>query len=157
GAVFGKVFWSGSLAALDGADPDALPLHSLVRKEFVRRERRSSVGGQDEYAFRHVLVRDVAYGQIPRGERAEKHRLAAEWIESLSERGDDFADLLAHHYVSALEYGADGLGERAAKALRDAGDRATELHSYPSAVRYYRAAVDLLPEDAREERGRLLL
>jgi class 3 adenylate cyclase/tetratricopeptide (TPR) repeat protein len=157
GAVFGKVFWSGSLAALDGGDPDALPLHSLVRKEFVRRERRSSVGGQDEYAFRHVLVRDVAYGQIPRAERAEKHRRAAEWIESLSERGDDLADLLAHHYVSALEYGADGLGDRASKALRDAGDRAAELHSYPTAIRYYRAAVDLLPDDAGTERGELLL
>jgi class 3 adenylate cyclase len=97
GAVFGKVFWSGSLAALDRGEPDAVPLHSLVRKEFVRRERRSSVGGQDEYAFRHVLVRDVAYNQIPRAERAEKHRRAAEWIESLSERGEDLADLLAHH------------------------------------------------------------
>src|SRR4029079_1065192 len=97
------------------------PLHGLVRKEFVRRERRSSVGGQGEYAFRHVLVRDVAYGQIPRAQRAEKHRRAAEWIESLSERGDDLADLLAHHYVSAVEYGAEGLGERATRALQDAG------------------------------------
>ena len=41
-------------------------LHSLERKEFVRRERRSSVAGEDEYAFRHALVRDVAYEQIPR-------------------------------------------------------------------------------------------
>jgi hypothetical protein len=157
GAVFGKVFWSGSLAALDGGDPNALPLHSLVRKEFVRRERRSSVGGQDEYAFRHVLVRDVAYGQIPRAQRAEKHRRAAEWIESLSERGDDLADLLAHHYVSALEYGADDLDDRAAKALRDAGDRATELHSYPMAIRYYLAAVQLLPAETPDERGDVLL
>ena len=118
--------WPPSTAAT----PEALPLHSLVRKEFVRRERRSSVGGQDEYVFRHVLVRDVAYGQIPRAERAEKHLRAAEWIESLSERGEDLADLLAHHYVSALEYGAEGLGERAARALREAGDRSTELNSY---------------------------
>lgn len=159
GAVFGKVFWSGSLAALDGGDAHALraPLHGLVRKEFVRPERRSSVGGQDEYAFRHVLVRDVAYGQIPRAQRAEKHRRAAEWIESLSERGDDLADLLAHHYVSALEYGAQGLGERATRALRDAGDRAAELHAYPTARRYYSAALDLLPEVAPGERGDLLL
>src|SRR5262249_16264407 len=116
-AVFGKVFWSGSLAALDGGDAEALqrPLHALTRKEFVRRERRSSVGGQDEFASRHVLVRDVAYGQIPRADRAEKHRRAAEWIESLSERGDDLADLLAHHYVTALEYGAEGLGDQAAQ------------------------------------------
>ncbi len=37
-----------------------------------------------EYVFLHALVRDVAYGQIPRGRRAEKHRLAAEWIASLA-------------------------------------------------------------------------
>ena len=46
----------------------------LERKEFVRRERRSSVAGETEYAFRHLLVRDVAYGQIPRPSRAEKHQ-----------------------------------------------------------------------------------
>ena len=39
------------------------------------RERRSAVADETEYAFRHVLVRDVAYGQIPRARRAEKHRL----------------------------------------------------------------------------------
>jgi class 3 adenylate cyclase len=79
-AVLGKVFWSGSVAALDGGDRSALErcLHALTRKEFVRRERHSSVGDDDEFAFRHVLVRDVAYGQIPRAERAEKHRRAAE-------------------------------------------------------------------------------
>ena len=47
-------------------------LHALERKEFVRRERRSSVAGEDEYAFRHVLVRDVAYGQIPRAARGRE-------------------------------------------------------------------------------------
>jgi tetratricopeptide (TPR) repeat protein len=148
-AVFGKVFWSGSLTALDGEPETALqqPLHALIRKEFVRRERRSSVGRQEEYAFRHVLVQDVAYGQIPRAERAAKHRRAAEWIESVSERGDDLADLLAHHYVTALEYGADGLGDRAARALQDAADRSWELNSYSTAIRYYRAALDLLPLD----------
>jgi len=156
-AVLGKVFWSGSLVALDGESDGSIqhPLHALIRKEFVRRERRSSVGGQDEYAFRHVLVRDVAYGQIPRGERALKHRRAAEWIESLSERGEDLADLLAHHYVSALEYGAVGLGERASNALRDAGDRSSDLHSYASASRYYRAALALLPDDPAQ-RGEIL-
>ena len=40
-----------------------------------------SVAGDTEYSFQHVLLRDVAYGQIPRRERAEKHRRAAEWIE----------------------------------------------------------------------------
>ena len=42
-AVVGKVFWTRSLGA-DGRDAEAV-LHSLERKGFVRRQRRSSVGG----------------------------------------------------------------------------------------------------------------
>ena len=62
------------------------------------------MGGETEYAFLHLLVRDVAYGQIPRGTRADKHRAAADWIGSLGgERLEDRAELLAHHYLSALE------------------------------------------------------
>ena len=158
-AVFGKVFWSGSLTALNGGDAQRLEgsLHALVRKEFIRRERRSSVGGQDEYAFRHVLVRDVAYGQIPRAHRAEKHLRAAEWIESLSERGEDLADLLAHHYVSALDYGAEGLGERRPVPCARPGDRSKgHLNSYLPAIRYYRAGLELLPDNRIEERGEIL-
>ena len=55
-----------------GETADAV-LHSLERKGFVRRQRRSSVEGETELAFAHALVRDVAYGQIARAERAEKH------------------------------------------------------------------------------------
>jgi predicted ATPase len=37
--------------------------------------------GESEYSFWHLLVRDVAYSQIPRAERARRHRAAAAWIE----------------------------------------------------------------------------
>ena len=84
-AVLGKVFWLGALT--DGRAANELDdaLRTLERKEFVRRERRSSVEGEEQYAFRHVLVRDVAYAQIPRAARAERHRRAAAWIEAASE------------------------------------------------------------------------
>jgi GNAT superfamily N-acetyltransferase len=101
--VIGKVFWPGALAAL--ATPSALDeaLHALERKEFIRRERRSAVGSESQYAFLHALVRDVAYNQIPRAARVEKHRLAAAWIESLaSDRSEDRAEMLAHHYLEAI-------------------------------------------------------
>ena len=97
-AVMGKVFWSGAL----GADESAERLHALERKEFIRRERRSSVAGEDEFAFRHVLVRDVAYGQIPRGDRAVKHVRAAEWIEGSAARRTT-PSFSPHHYLAALE------------------------------------------------------
>jgi class 3 adenylate cyclase/tetratricopeptide (TPR) repeat protein len=163
-SVVGRVFWTGALAALSGESPFVLEerLHALDRKEFVSRERRSSVAGESEFVFQHLLVRDVAYGQIPRAARAEQHQLAAAWIDSLAaDRSEDRAEMLAHHYTSALEYaGAAGLetatlAERARVALREAGDHAAGLNAAAAAVRFYRAALDLCPvEDS--ERPRLL-
>jgi tetratricopeptide (TPR) repeat protein len=111
------------------------------------------VGDEDEYAFRHVLVRDVAYSQIPRGDRAERHERAAAWIETLG-RPEDNAEMLAHHYLEALGLrraaGQDpsaALLEEARLAARDAGDRALALGSFIAASRFYEAALDLWPSD----------
>jgi len=161
-AVVGKVFWLGSAAAVGGLELRAAEerLHALGRKEFVRRDRRSSVAEETEYAFRHLLVRDVAYGQIPRAARAAKHRLAAEWITSLG-RPEDQAEMIAHHYLAALEFaraaGQDvhELAERARLVLRDAGDRAVSLGAQAAAARFYAAALELWPDD--DERPYLLL
>jgi class 3 adenylate cyclase len=164
-AVLGKVAWLGGLAALSRSDPFTLEerLHALERKEFLRRERRSAVAGERQYVFRHALVRDVAYGQLPRAARADKHLRAGEWIQSLSpDRAEDRAELLAHHWQAALQFarvaGQDTamLAERARLALRDAGDRALDLNAFAAAVRWYWAALELWP-DGDLERPRLLL
>ncbi|HKU56694.1 MAG TPA: AAA family ATPase [Gaiellaceae bacterium] len=140
-SVYGKVFWAGAV----DADEDAL--HSLDRKGILRRERRSAVGGETQYVFRHVLVRDVAYGQIPRAARGEKHIGAADWIESLG-RADDHAELVAHHLAAAAELGVD-VGDRARITFRRAGDRAQGLGAWPAAERYYAQALESWPvEDA---------
>jgi class 3 adenylate cyclase/tetratricopeptide (TPR) repeat protein len=156
-AVVGKVFWLGAVEALDGGERASLEelLHLLERKDFLRRARRSSVASESEYTFRHVLVRDVAYGQIPRVQRGEKHRLAAEWIASLSaDRSEDRAEMLAHHYLSALELAraagqeTSELAERGRFALREAGDRALTLNAFRAAAGFYGGALDLWPDDA---------
>jgi DNA-binding SARP family transcriptional activator/class 3 adenylate cyclase len=153
-AVVGNVFWSGaieSIGAVARRHSEEL-LVALERKEFVQAARRSSVAGDSEYAFRHVLLRDVAYAQIPRAVRADKHRRAALWIESLG-RPDDHAELVAHHYSSALAYtraiGREdaALAERARLALRAAGDRAFAVASYAAAAHFYAAALELWPDD----------
>jgi tetratricopeptide (TPR) repeat protein len=157
-AVLGKVVWLGALAAMGGASRFEIEerLHGLDRREMLRRERRSSVGGDVEYAFRHVLVRDVAYGQIPRAQRAEKHRRAAAWIESLSADRENVADMVAHHYSQALEYTRDA-GQPTAElerltrlAHRDAARRARALNSIASALHHYHRALELWPEDDPE-------
>jgi predicted ATPase/class 3 adenylate cyclase len=158
-AVIGKVFWSGTLAAIGGEAPRAIEerLHTLERKEFIRRERRSSVANESEYAFRHVLVRDVAYAQIPRAGRADKHRLTAEWIESLGAgRAEDRAEMLAHHFAAALEFArASGqatgeLETRARFAFRDAGERALALSAVPTALHFFTNALELWPEEDQD-------
>jgi len=154
-SVLGKVIWLGALASMSGTDPLQVEahLHALERREMLRRERRSSVAADTEYAFRHVLMRDVAYGQIPRVQRADKHQRAAAWIETLSADRGDVSDMLAHHYARALEYARDTgqptaeLELRARMALRDAGDRASALNSLSAAQQHYYAALLLWPKD----------
>jgi class 3 adenylate cyclase/tetratricopeptide (TPR) repeat protein len=147
-AVIGRVFWPGALGSSDDL------LRSLVRKEFIRRERRSSIAGEEEYSFAHALVRDVAYAQIPRGERAAKHRAAASWIQTLPpDRAVDRAEMLAHHCGAALELAAATgmvdaeLQERARDAFHDAGERAVALGALPAARRHFTAALELTPAD----------
>ena len=160
-AVVGKVFWPDVLVTQRDASAVEDVLRALERKEFVRRERRSSVEGELQYAFRHVLVRDVAYGQIPRAKRAERHEQVADWIER-HVRGDDAAELLAHPLSSAREYGraaGSDLTEvipRVRAALRDAGRRAVALHAFPNAARLFERAVELTPEDDPEWPGLVL-
>jgi len=163
-AVLGKLFWLGGVASAMSADAaDAEPLlRSLERKDFVRRERLSTVARNEQYSFQHVLLRDVAYGQIPRRARAEKHRRAAEWIEGLG-RPDDHAELLAHHYTQALELSrAAGveddpiLVERTRVSLRVAGERALALFAYGAAAEFLADALALSSPDDRE-RPRLLV
>jgi class 3 adenylate cyclase len=155
-AVLGYAFWTSGLAAVARVPRNVVEarLHALERKEFLRRGVRSSLAGESQYSFLHVLVRDVAYRQIPRARRGEKHQLAAEWLESLTpDRAEDWAEMLAHHYLSALELaGAAGhdaaqLAERARLACRDAGDRASALNAFAPAARFYSAALELWPRD----------
>ena len=70
-AVVGKVFWRGVLGGLGsgGDDLDAV-LDSLESRDVIRSEMSSSkVEGDREYAFRHILIRDVAYATLTRGAR----------------------------------------------------------------------------------------
>ena len=159
-SVHGKVFWLGGLVNGRARADAERQLHGLERKGFVQRARQSSVADEAEYAFRHVLVRDVAYGQIPRAARADKHRQAAEWVATLG-RPDDNAEMLAHHYTSALELGraagesTEAIEARARDALEHAGDRALALNAYATAARFYEQALELWPPHSLEH-ARLL-
>ena len=155
--MVGSTFWLGAVTSMGPAARGEVEatLRQLEQREFIRRERRSSVEGEVEYTFRHVLVRDAAYAQMPRAERAERHQRTAEWIASLG-RADDHAELVAHHYLEAIQYakaaGRDvaHLATAARAPLRDAGERALRLAAYPQAARYLGAALELMDSDDTE-------
>ncbi|MBA3735342.1 MAG: AAA family ATPase [Actinobacteria bacterium] len=166
GAVVGKVFWAGAVASMGDRDEGFVRagMHELARKELVRSARTSSVSDQAEYSFWHLLVRDVAYSQIPRAERARKHVAAAEWLERMAgERVTDHAELLAYHYEQALGLARAAAGDAsetsrlealAFRFLGLAGDRAKTL-DLQKAKAYFCRALDLAPDDL--ERARTLL
>ena len=137
-AVVGKVFWAGAVAAMGRRDVREVEqaLHELAHKELVRPSRTTSMEAEAEYGFWHGLVRDVCYGQIPRAARAARHEAAAVWMEQKAgERVEDLADVLAHHYLSALELTraagqiekATTLEAHAIRYLTLAGERALAL------------------------------
>jgi len=156
-AVVGRVFWNGAAAAVAerGRDEARRELNELVHREFVRPLRVSSIEGEEEFSFWHALVRDVAYQQIPRGPRAEKHLAAARWVEeTAAERVADHAEILVHHYGEALEL-LRAVGESRPDVEREllrflmlAGERASHLDT-SAAEACYRRALDLATDDER--------
>jgi tetratricopeptide (TPR) repeat protein len=151
-SVVGRVFWDRALVRMGGRDERDVRerLDELARLELIRPIEASSVRGDREHAFWHILVRDVAYGQIPRAERASKHRAVADWIGSISgERQDDRADLIAYHYGQAfdlLDRDDPDLRDRTVRAFERAGRSAFRLNA-ASAETLYRKALALTPPD----------
>src|SRR3954454_13374036 len=97
-SVLGHTFAQGPLGDLLGEDPADL-LWALRRKALVEERTTSDAGS---YAFRHQLIRDVAYNSLPRAERAALHDQAAGALmgrEPFAER----AELVAYHRTHALE------------------------------------------------------
>jgi class 3 adenylate cyclase/tetratricopeptide (TPR) repeat protein len=156
-AVIGKVFWAGAVASLEGRPEDevANDLHELAKNELVRPSRTSAVAGQLECSFWHALIRDVAYGSIPRAMRAAKHADAARWIEQTAgDRVDEYAEILAHHYLTAARLAeaatvgdVEELRTAARRHLLTAATRATFV-DVPQAESLARSALDITaPED----------
>ena len=53
---------------------------SLEEKDLVVTSPGSRLAGEREYAFKHVLIRDVAYGMLPKAVRCRKHVEVGEFI-----------------------------------------------------------------------------
>jgi hypothetical protein len=97
-SVIGRIFWAGPVYELvDGGEPD---LHAIEERDFIRRRAGSSIPGEREYAIKHAVTREVAYGSLPKANRAHMHAAFARWLERMG-AGEEFASFLAHHYAEA--------------------------------------------------------
>jgi predicted ATPase len=145
-AVFGKTFWRGPLE--QRLDPDELreTLAALERRDLIRREPQSMFEGEDEYTFKHLLIREVAYELLPRAERQERHADAARFIEASGAEVGEATAALGRHWRAAGDH------ERAVEYYLAAAAEADRGWAKDLAVMYYREALELTPEDNLERR-----
>lgn len=147
-SVVGKVFWQGAVARIVEVQDLESTLDSLEEKDFVRRELRSQLGNDEEFTFKHMLIREVAYGTLPKARRRESHATVARFIEeAFSDRADESASLLAHHWLEAGEI------EKAIDYLLVAAERAARSWAKGESVRLYEQALGLVPADDEERRA----
>ena len=167
GAVLGKTFTVGALAALSAVTDSELErlLAGLVRKEVlgVQSDPRSPERGQ--YGFLQDLVRHVAYQTLSKRERKTRHLAAAAHLQTVYADEDEVAEILASHYLAAVEAApqaddAEAIRAQAGGMLARAGERAGALGAPDEGQRYYDqaaalAAEPLLEATLLEQAGRL--
>src|SRR3954465_9217689 len=103
-AVGGKVFWRGALERVTD-DPESLAelLDALEGRDLIRRQMVSSIEGDQQFIFKHVLIRDVAYDLLPRARRRERHAQVAQFLEEATSEAGEAAAALARHWRDAGE------------------------------------------------------
>jgi class 3 adenylate cyclase/tetratricopeptide (TPR) repeat protein len=164
-AVVGRTFWPPALVvSMDGAAVGPA-LNGLEAKNLIVVRDSSSVADETEFAFKHALVRDVAYAGIPLARRARSHARVAGWLEGLTSRGDEaLLELIAHHYRAALlgegsdlawadeSAARDDTRVRAFPALTAAGAAARSRNATERGLELHQAALALAVGD--QERAR---
>ncbi len=148
GSVLGRSFTESGLQALEPAGED---LQSRV-EQLTERDLLLP-GARDTFVFRHIIIRDVAYGTLTRSERAPLHAAAARWMEGgAAEREDELAELIAFHFREAAALGTslddrDEIRASAVRWLRRAADVAAGASGIVEAGAHLRAAIDLAQSD----------
>src|SRR5205085_10000164 len=106
-SIVGNIFQRSAVAELSPPErrDDLGPrLMSLVRKELVRPDR-SGTTGDEAFRFRHILVRDAAYGSLPKEQRADLHARFAAWLGAIAgERPLEYEEVIGYHLEQAHRY-----------------------------------------------------
>jgi class 3 adenylate cyclase len=147
-SIVGRIFWRGALERI-ARDPACLAesLAALERRDLVRRDAASRIEGDEQWSFKHVLIRDVAYDLQPRVRRRQGHRHVAEFIEQSTAEVGEAAAALARHWRGADE------PDRAIGYFVSAAEEAERGWAKQYAVTLYKEALDMTPvEDVERVR-----
>jgi class 3 adenylate cyclase len=158
-AVEGQVFHRGAVAELVPGELRSeleANLAGLIRKELIRPES-SLLPREDAFRFRHLLIREAAYGAMPKEVRAQLHERFADWLErSGGETAFELDEILGYHLEQAyrlrteLGRASDAERELAARAgvrLLAAGMGALGRADLAAAKSLLQRGIDLLPWD----------
>ena len=147
-SINGRIFWRGALERI-ARDPNCLgaALAALERRDLVRRDTVSRIEGDEQWSFKHVLIRDVAYELQPRARRREGHRHVAEFIEESTPEVGEAGAALARHWRGAGEL------EHAARHFVAAAEEAERGWAKQYAVTLYKEALEMTPAEDRERLG----
>ncbi|MDP9285693.1 MAG: AAA family ATPase [Actinomycetota bacterium] len=146
-AVVGKIFWRGVLERIrrQSAGMSVL-LGALEERGLIRREAVSRIQGDEQYTFKHGLLRQVAYSTVPRARRRERHAAVAGFLEEATTETGESAATLAFHWREA------GDNDRALPYLLAAAEYAGRGWAKERAVALYNEASGLLPEGDERRR-----
>ena len=141
-SVVGPFFWRGLLAEVDeGRDIDG-QLRKLIEEGLVQPLAHSRVAGDIEYAFKHVLIRDVAYETLPKAVRKARHLAIAGHMERVAGSAvRDLAAILAHHWRQGGDI------PKAIDNLLIAGERARDAWATTESEAQFAEALELAGED----------
>ena len=151
GSVLGRTFRLAGIAALEpelAADGDRL-FDELLDRDLLRPAER------DAYEFRHILIREVAYGTLTRAERIRLHEAAGAWLDATAGAdADALAELIAYHYQEAIALARvidqpidEAARRRAIAWLGRAASVAEAGSAMIEAGRHLRAAIELAGPD----------
>ena len=108
-SIIGRTFWLAGIVELApdlDIDTILMTLDVLKQRDFIteaEKQVRTPVEHDRVYSFKHILIRDVVYNNIPRIRRSQKHAQLALWLEEKTVGNSEaFAELLAYHYQQAL-------------------------------------------------------
>jgi class 3 adenylate cyclase/tetratricopeptide (TPR) repeat protein len=140
-AVVGKTFWRGALERIASASNGLSELlGALERRDLIVRDTGSIIEGEQQFGFKHVLIREVAYELLPRAERRERHARVAEFFEESTAELGEAATALARHWRDA------GEPERALGYFVRAGEQAEHGWAKDQAAILYKEALGLVPD-----------